>query len=45
MDGRGELEPVAPNASADGRQQNRRVEVAIYANEQARQAARQRAGS
>ena len=45
MDGRGELEPVASNASEDGRQQNRRVEVAIYANEQARQAARQRAGS
>ena len=45
MDGRGELEPVASNDSDDGRQQNRRVEVAIYANEQARQAARQRAGS
>lgn len=45
MDGRGELEPVASNASEDGRQQNRRVEVAIYANEQARQAAKQRAGS
>ena len=45
MDGRGELEPVASNASEDGRQQNRRVEVAIYANEQARQAARERAGS
>lgn len=45
MDGRGELEPVASNDSDDGRQQNRRVEVAIYANEQAREAARQRAGS
>jgi outer membrane protein OmpA-like peptidoglycan-associated protein len=31
--GRGELEPVAANASAAGRQLNRRVEVAIYANE------------
>jgi outer membrane protein OmpA-like peptidoglycan-associated protein len=45
MDGRGEAEPVASNDSDDGRQRNRRVEVAIYANEQARQAARQRAGS
>lgn len=33
VSGRGELEPVAANASAAGRQQNRRVEVAIYANE------------
>lgn len=31
--GRGELEPVAANATAAGRQLNRRVEVAIYANE------------
>ena len=31
--GRGELEPVAANATEAGRQQNRRVEVAIYANE------------
>ena len=31
--GRGELEPVADNGSADGQQKNRRVEVAIYANE------------
>ena len=31
--GRGELEPVADNASADGQQKNRRVEVAIYASE------------
>jgi outer membrane protein OmpA-like peptidoglycan-associated protein len=31
--GRGELEPVAANATDAGRQQNRRVEVAIYANE------------
>jgi outer membrane protein OmpA-like peptidoglycan-associated protein len=31
--GRGETEPVAPNASEADRQKNRRVEVAIYANE------------
>ena len=31
--GRGEMEPVASNESDAGRQQNRRVEVAIYANE------------
>ena len=31
--GRGETEPVAPNDSEADRQKNRRVEVAIYANE------------
>ena len=31
--GRGETEPVASNESEDGREQNRRVEVAIFANE------------
>ena len=31
--GRGETEPVASNASEAGRQKNRRVEVAIYANQ------------
>ncbi len=31
--GRGELEPVATNETDTGRQQNRRVEVAIYASE------------
>src|SRR5688500_1949974 len=31
--GRGELEPVASNASDAGMQQNRRVEIAIYASE------------
>jgi outer membrane protein OmpA-like peptidoglycan-associated protein len=39
--GRGETEPVAENSTADGRQKNRRVEVAIYANDQLKsQAAR-----
>jgi outer membrane protein OmpA-like peptidoglycan-associated protein len=32
--GRGESEPVAPNDTEANRQKNRRVEVAIYANEQ-----------
>jgi outer membrane protein OmpA-like peptidoglycan-associated protein len=32
--GRGETEPVTTNSTAEGRQQNRRVEVAIYANDQ-----------
>jgi outer membrane protein OmpA-like peptidoglycan-associated protein len=31
--GRGESEPIATNDSDDGRRQNRRVEVAIYANQ------------
>lgn len=35
--GRGETEPVASNESAEGRQQNRRVEIAIYASEEYRE--------
>jgi outer membrane protein OmpA-like peptidoglycan-associated protein len=35
--GRGESEPVADNDTAAGRQENRRVEVAIFASEQMRQ--------
>jgi len=34
--GRGETEPIATNASDDGRRLNRRVEIAIYADEAAR---------
>jgi outer membrane protein OmpA-like peptidoglycan-associated protein len=33
VQGRGETEPIAENASATGQQQNRRVEIAIYASD------------
>ncbi len=41
--GLGEREPVTSNASDDGRRKNRRVEVAIYANEALQEKARQQA--
>jgi len=40
--GKGETEPVASNETAEGRQENRRVEVAIYASEEYREEVQRR---
>lgn len=42
--GLGEEEPVISNATPEGRRQNRRVEVAIYASEKLREEAKRQAG-
>ncbi len=43
--GRGEMEPVASNASDAGMQQNRRVEIAIYASEAYRNQVKSNSGN
>ena len=43
--GRGELEPLAENTNDAGRQENRRVEIAIYANDEMREQAQEQAAS
>ncbi|MEO5762946.1 MAG: OmpA family protein [Vicinamibacteria bacterium] len=42
--GRGEAEPVSSNATEEGKRQNRRVEVAIYANDAWRNEAKRTSG-
>ena len=43
--GLGEMNPIASNDSDYGRQQNRRVEVAVFANDKLKKAAQEQAGS
>lgn len=45
IEGRGETEPIATNDTAEGRQENRRVEVAIFASEEYREQMKKQAPS
>ncbi|MGH7480666.1 MAG: OmpA family protein, partial [Longimicrobiales bacterium] len=45
VEGRGEMEPIASNETDAGRQQNRRVEIAIYASEEYREQVQREVGN